>query len=496
MAPDDFLRNARLLTGTEVKGEDQIDRVSLAAILVDDTKRIDCSHLNELLLLVHKDRVETPFFEHFFGTGCTIGQIPEGVGRFQRTALLLYGNFVFAYRTLSRIKDVATFREKIAEASREPETELKYFQSRPQKLLEVDRIAQHQTPFVGYLSVSDIVADLRRCELLRGAAKEVGSVASWAEYLAQIQAMANPEQFGPLSEIVRNFREKNTGTTVSDFGGFLGGSFARLSEMKTEVQQIRTRATKNQNTYLTWDHMDVYFATSMRKAWEYQDLYGFIERLMASQELKELELRYFDPTQAYTDNRVNKGLVEALMLKRAGALYGLLGTGYRHARQGFGAGLDSCPRQARYRLHPGHPSGRQDKAARLRGPGHDSRTASVCAVRRRPTHATTDGPGVDSGRSRARPTHSLLREPNLAFYYGRRCRQQTPSDARRGSRGILQSRCQVRKGSLRQAGADPERNASACAAGESRNWSGKWRSGGADHSGLRGLASLHLVIRY
>jgi hypothetical protein len=63
--------------------------------------------------------------------------------------------------------------------------------------------------------------------------------------------------------------------------------------------------------------MDVYFATSMRKAWEYQDLYGFIERLMESAELTELDLRYFDPTQAYTDNRVNKGLVEALMLKRA-----------------------------------------------------------------------------------------------------------------------------------------------------------------------------------
>jgi len=38
---------------------------------------------------------------------------------------------------------------------------------------------------------------------------------------------------------------------------------------------------------------------------------------MGQEELNELDLRYFDPTQAYTDNRVNKGLVEALMLKRA-----------------------------------------------------------------------------------------------------------------------------------------------------------------------------------
>jgi hypothetical protein len=63
--------------------------------------------------------------------------------------------------------------------------------------------------------------------------------------------------------------------------------------------------------------MDVYFATSMRKAWEYKDLYDFIERLVSADEFKDLYLRYFDPTQAYTDNRINKGLVEALMLKRA-----------------------------------------------------------------------------------------------------------------------------------------------------------------------------------
>jgi hypothetical protein len=159
------------------------------------------------------------------------------------TALLLYGNFVFAYRTLSRIKDGATFQERIAEASRQPEKELKFFQDRQKKLLEVDRIAQRQTPFVGYLSVGDILADLRRCELLRGAAKEVGSVSSWDEYLEQIQEMANPEQFGPLSEIAGNFTEKSTEASVSDFGSFLKASFGRLTEMKTEVQQVRRRVS-------------------------------------------------------------------------------------------------------------------------------------------------------------------------------------------------------------------------------------------------------------
>jgi hypothetical protein len=70
--------------------------------------------------------------------------------------------------------------------------------------------------------------------------------------------------------------------------------------------------------------MDVYFATSMRKSWEFEDLYDFVHKLMDIQKisgkdktLNELNVRYFDPTQSFDQNRVNKGLIEALMLKRA-----------------------------------------------------------------------------------------------------------------------------------------------------------------------------------
>ena len=317
VTPECFLRFATQLTGSEVKGEAQIDRESLAGILGDDSRPIDCSHLNELLLLVHKDRIEQPFFDHFFGSNCTVGELPRGLQRFQKTALLLYGNFVFAFRTLSRIKNCSELSQTLAGATRDPDVELEYFQKRQKKLLEVDRIEKHQTPFVGYLSVGNIVGDRERCELLLGATRVVDLPAAWEEYLTQIQTMSRPEQLAPLAEIVENYREMWPAAGPSDFAGFLEASMAQLSSKKDDVDRVRTRATRNQDTYLTWDHMDVYFATSMRKAWEYQDLYDFIERLMGQEELKDLDLRYFDPTQAYTDNRVNKGLVEALMLKRA-----------------------------------------------------------------------------------------------------------------------------------------------------------------------------------
>ena len=96
MEPDEFIRQVKLLTGSDVKGQEQIDGGSLAVILREDTTPLDCSHLNELLLLVHKDRVEGPFFRYFFGPDCTVGRMPDCVAGFQKAALLLYGNFVFA----------------------------------------------------------------------------------------------------------------------------------------------------------------------------------------------------------------------------------------------------------------------------------------------------------------------------------------------------------------------------------------------------------------
>jgi hypothetical protein len=55
----------------------------------------------------------------------------------------------------------------------------------------------------------------------------------------------------------------------------------------------------------------------MRKPWEFTDLYDFVNGLMKSPVLSGLPISYFDPTQSYTKERVDKGLVESLMLKRA-----------------------------------------------------------------------------------------------------------------------------------------------------------------------------------
>jgi len=46
------------------------------------------------------------------------------------------------------------------------------------------------------------------------------------------------------------------------------------------LNEVRAKAERNQDVYLTWDYVDVYFATSMRKRWEFEDLFDFVAGVM------------------------------------------------------------------------------------------------------------------------------------------------------------------------------------------------------------------------
>jgi hypothetical protein len=77
------------------------------------------------------------------------------------------------------------------------------------------------------------------------------------------------------------------------------------------------RGKKNHEAYLASDHLDVYVATSMRERHEYFYVNRVAHDIFSDPRVASLKLRWFDPTQAYCPDRIDKGLAEALMLKRA-----------------------------------------------------------------------------------------------------------------------------------------------------------------------------------
>jgi hypothetical protein len=76
-------------------------------------------------------------------------------------------------------------------------------------------------------------------------------------------------------------------------------------------------AMRNLARYLAADHLDVYVATSMRSDADFVSVNNFCVELFMHPSVEPLRLRHFNPTQSWIEDRVAKGLVEALMLKRS-----------------------------------------------------------------------------------------------------------------------------------------------------------------------------------
>jgi hypothetical protein len=213
------------------------------------------SQFNEMLLLLGLDRINQQLFDFLFEkpTIETIDHLERGINKLVEIALLLYGNISDAFNTLSK---QPLELEKIIE-NRKP-VDLLHFTKRHPPILPIKKIPADRTYYLGYLIERDLNSRLER----------------------------NPEDKEALQE--KDIRES-----------------------------IVEQGKLNQEAYLACDHMDVYVATSMREKHEFLLVSRIADKIFNDAQLTELNLRFFDPTQAYCKNRIDKGLSEGLMLKRA-----------------------------------------------------------------------------------------------------------------------------------------------------------------------------------
>ena len=263
--------------------------------------------------------MERAFFDYFFAGARTVGTLGAGVLKFQMMAMLRFGNFIHAYRNLAGIVSLAALKADLAEWAALPDELAARFAERSPKLVDIDLIAREQTSLVGYISAGAVVAEDERCSFLCAHLPAADGLpeGTWPAFEVAVLAAAGPAERPALKVLLANYLKRNAGATVAQFAEYLRSVATVLAGNAAQLASVRAKATRNQDIYLTWDHMDVYFATSMRKRWEFEDLFDFVNSLMADPALSALNLRHFDPTQAFTKDRVDKGLVESLMLKRA-----------------------------------------------------------------------------------------------------------------------------------------------------------------------------------
>ncbi|OWY71880.1 hypothetical protein B7486_09500 [cyanobacterium TDX16] len=220
------------------------------------------SQLNELLLLLGYDRISDGFFQFLVDgtveikshdTLSSLEKLQEGIDRFRKLAILRFGNVKFGFKYFS-----APSTNLRAELSALAPIDVSDFNNRHTALLPVETIPGDKTYYLGYLIKREL--DRRLLE-------------------------------APDNEEIK----------------------LQLAEREKVVEKGKL----NQRAYLVSDHLDVYVATSMRERHEYLMVNQVVKDVFESPLLSDLRLRYFDPTQAFCDDRIDKGLAEGLMLKRA-----------------------------------------------------------------------------------------------------------------------------------------------------------------------------------
>ncbi len=240
----------------------QIGEEYLEIEVFEQGSGIGYSQFNEILLLLGFDRI-SPFFFQYLSVGHwyeddgtpikSIIQLKEGIERFSKLALLSFGNLKYAFKTFA--SEPYILEEKIRNIL---PVDISEFESRNPPLIKIENISPDKTYYLGYI-----------------VEKEINK---------RLEADPNDPIALKDSEERRSYVDKGK---------------------------------RNQVAYLASDHLDVYIATSMRLRHEYLSISQVINQVFESEYLQRLNLRWFDPTQAYCNERIDKGLSEALMLKRA-----------------------------------------------------------------------------------------------------------------------------------------------------------------------------------
>jgi hypothetical protein len=281
----------------------------LEGIIEADGLVLTVEQFNRLMLNCGRALVTKHFFQYFFNHANTIEAFESSVDDFRIRAMWLYGNFRHGYKRLAT-SDQVTFRSLISRTERKDETA---FTSR-EPFSDIREIPEEDLGYLGYVSGEY----LRNLEAAGTTLKLL--LESWDERDMFLKRFGSEKLSKVSAALV------TAGVSVpGGLGTLEKSSISKILqeiEPDIEAQSKRQRNAQeigqhNTHRYLTLPYLDVYVATSMRTQQDYLEQHRFVTALFADNAVKDLHLRYFDPTASYDADRIKKGLIECLMLRRA-----------------------------------------------------------------------------------------------------------------------------------------------------------------------------------
>lgn len=294
------------------------DRLVLYLFREDHTSTQILDTFNRCLVFYNIAQISRAFFERFFGSSAlgSPRQFSEAVRAYQKSAIRLFSTFQSAYQELNSAPNLDELLEPLKERSTDSYRDRTEWES-------IELIPDDRLPDLGYISAARV-------------AKENADRQALTSFLGELAAKMEAEGRGALMSYSQQ-RLRKMDSLLRHFGsriehGLLSPLFApdpdalrreaQVLAPKEEsevarIEETQKTALRNLANYLTADHLDVYVATSMRTDADFVSVNRFVTHLFQHEDLRRLKLRYFNPTQSWIEDRVAKGLVEALMLKRA-----------------------------------------------------------------------------------------------------------------------------------------------------------------------------------
>jgi hypothetical protein len=292
--------------------------------------------LNRLLLNCERQIVTEHFYNYFFGPADSLEKFEAAVDEFRIKAMWLYGNFYFALKELGTGTQ-AEFRREISKTEPRPATDF----SLREPFEDIEDIPTEDLGLLGYISGKQKIDDLDIClETLQLLTAEPTRV-------AEILKSIGPDKQKKISDILA---KNSVSFPATGTEGLTPKTLPKIvSTVKQMTDSLRTRqakaeeiALRNTHRYLTLPYLDVYVATSMRTQEDYEKQHGFVREVFSNSALRDLPLRYFDPTASYANDRITKASRNA----HAQACYG-------HDLYGFGRGYSWEGFRTRRNIGPG-----------------------------------------------------------------------------------------------------------------------------------------------
>ena len=271
-------------------------------------------------LLVYFDvrPVSRAFFQWYFTADSfrTSEKFLAAVRRYQKDAIRLYSTLPGAYLALATTDNIETLLAPLQKRDEEA------YRTRTE-WDRIEEIAEERLPDLGYIAAEAVRREHSERTVIANFLRELAT--GIRDHGHEALEQVGDKRRRKMDSLLRQF---DRGSIHSLFSPLFLPDPDELERKATQIgpkkendlermQATQSVAQQNLAQYLAADHLDVYVATSMRSEADFVSVNRFVQALFRHDDVRPLKLRYFNPTQSWIDDRVAKGLVEALMLRRS-----------------------------------------------------------------------------------------------------------------------------------------------------------------------------------